>query len=185
MPTRQQTASTHITMDIVAAPAGDPVLCKKTYKYGYPSVAEDARTSSKFPRQKRYAISIASPRLPFSSTLYWMTHGTTLEAFLTSSAMWTHESTPMRVKMEEGSPTMNERPWVDQPPEFTNVVRMEALLFGPRYTMGTRMAKNPRMCSIKIKPLKCGRVLLPTVLMMTVKTVTAQPSNTAWYGFGE
>jgi hypothetical protein len=47
------------------------------------------------------------------------------------------------------------------------------------------MAKNPRMCSIKIKPSKCARVLLPTVLMMTAKASTAQENNTAWYGFGE
>jgi hypothetical protein len=52
-PTRQQTPSTHIIMAIVAAPAGDSVPCKNTYRYGYPSVAEDARTSSKFPRQEK------------------------------------------------------------------------------------------------------------------------------------
>jgi hypothetical protein len=75
---------------------------------------------------------------------------------------------------------MNERPWVDQPPELTDVVKIEASLCGARYTSGIRIAKKPKICSIKIKPSKCARVLLPTVLIMTAKPSTAQPSSIAW-----
>ena len=83
-----------ITLVIAVAPAVEFVACWNISMKGKPVGEVNALSMS--PMQKRMAISIEKPRVPFMAMEVMSDCGTTVEALRISSHIWTAPSAPFR-----------------------------------------------------------------------------------------